>query len=52
MLLSATKRSLLDKCKLGAGIRIMVTASHTEAELLSVSSSLGNVIQSVLAAQS
>jgi len=52
VLLSASKRSLLDKCKLGAGIRIMVTASHTEAELLSVSSSLGNVIQSVVAAQS
>jgi serine palmitoyltransferase len=52
VLLSASKRSLLDKCKLGAGICIMVTASHTEAELLSVSSSLRNVIQSVVAAQS
>lgn len=48
VLLSVTKRSILDKCKLGAGIRITVSAGHTEAELINVASLMNCAIGKVL----
>ena len=48
VLLSLTKRSLLDNCKLPAAIKVIVTAAHTEGDLLLVISKLRNVVEKVL----
>ncbi|KAM0942854.1 putative serine C-palmitoyltransferase [Dioscorea sansibarensis] len=43
-----TKRSTLDKCRLPVGIRIFVSAGHTESDLLKASNSLRRVAALVL----
>lgn len=48
ILLSLTKRSLLDNCKLPAAIKVVVTAGHSEEDLLLVTSKLRNVMAKVL----
>lgn len=48
ILLSVTKRSLLDNCKLPAAMKVCVTAGHTEGDLLLVTSKLRDVIEKVL----
>ncbi|KAG0584220.1 hypothetical protein KC19_3G194500 [Ceratodon purpureus] len=48
VLLSVTKRSLLDNCKLPAALKVTVTAGHTEGDLLLVTSKLRDVIEKVL----
>ncbi|KAJ7540676.1 hypothetical protein O6H91_10G026200 [Diphasiastrum complanatum] len=48
VLLTLKKRSVLDKCKLPTGIRIAVSASHEKSDLLAVSLSLKEVVQSIL----
>ncbi|XP_073009466.1 long chain base biosynthesis protein 1b [Typha latifolia] len=42
------KRSILDKCRLPLGIRIFVSAGHSESDLSNVSTSLKRVAASVL----
>ncbi|KAG8074284.1 hypothetical protein GUJ93_ZPchr0006g41675 [Zizania palustris] len=44
----ASKRSTLDRCKLPVGIRLFVSAGHTESDISKVSSSLKRVSASVL----
>ncbi|KAF5935982.1 hypothetical protein HYC85_027111 [Camellia sinensis] len=44
-----SKRSLLDKCRLPVGIRLFVSASHSESDLLKASESLKRVAAAVLA---
>jgi serine palmitoyltransferase len=46
--IAATKRSSLDKCRLPVGIRLFVSAGHTESDILKVSESLKRVAASVL----
>jgi serine palmitoyltransferase len=48
ILLSVTKRSLLDNCKLSAAIKISVTAAHSEGDLLLVTSKLRDAVEKVL----
>lgn len=48
VLVAVTKRSVLDKCKLPAGIKLTVSAGHTETELLSAAGSLEKIAASVL----
>uniref|UniRef100_A0A0C9S9D0 serine C-palmitoyltransferase n=1 Tax=Wollemia nobilis TaxID=56998 RepID=A0A0C9S9D0_9CONI len=48
VLLAVSRRSLLDNCKLPAGIRLTVSAAHTESDLLHVIQSMKNVTASVL----
>ncbi|KAF5938165.1 hypothetical protein HYC85_025671 [Camellia sinensis] len=43
------KRSMLDKCRLPVGIRLFVSASHSESDLLKASESLMRVAAAVLA---
>lgn len=43
-----TKRSNLDKCRLPAGIRIFVSAGHSQSDLMKASESLKGVAASVL----
>ncbi|KAL5710442.1 serine C-palmitoyltransferase [Ranunculus cassubicifolius] len=49
VLVTTSRRSTLDKCRLPAGIRLFVSASHTESDILKVTESLKRVSQSVLA---
>lgn len=51
ILLAVSRRSLLDSCKLPTGIRLTVSAAHTESDLLQVIRSLRNVCESVLTAK-
>lgn len=44
----ASKRSTLDKCRLPVGIKLFVSAAHTEADLLKASESIKRVAASVL----
>ncbi|XP_050366822.1 long chain base biosynthesis protein 1 isoform X2 [Argentina anserina] len=44
----ASKRSTLDKCRLPVGIRLFISAAHSEADLLKASESLKMVAESVL----
>ncbi|KAL7210860.1 hypothetical protein ACSBR2_013851 [Camellia fascicularis] len=44
-----SKRSTLDKCRLPVGIRLFVSASHSESDLLKASESLKRVAAAVLA---
>ncbi|THG19609.1 hypothetical protein TEA_019030 [Camellia sinensis var. sinensis] len=44
-----SKRSMLDKCRLPVGIRLFVSASHSESDLLKASESLKRVAAVVLA---
>ncbi|KAM7280011.1 hypothetical protein ACFE04_007145 [Oxalis oulophora] len=44
----ASKRSKLDKCRLPVGIRFLVSAGHSESDLLKASESLKRVATSVL----
>ncbi|XP_004291082.1 PREDICTED: long chain base biosynthesis protein 1 [Fragaria vesca subsp. vesca] len=44
----ASKRSILDKCRLPVGIRLFVSAAHSEADLIKASESLKTVAESVL----
>ncbi|PRQ19491.1 putative serine C-palmitoyltransferase [Rosa chinensis] len=44
----ASKRSTLDKCRLPVGIRLFVSAAHSESDLLKASESLKTVAESVL----
>ncbi|KAK7311082.1 hypothetical protein RJT34_08976 [Clitoria ternatea] len=44
----ASKRSTLDKCRLPIGIRLFVSAGHSESDLLKASESLKRVAASVL----
>lgn len=44
----ASKRSTLDKCRLPVGIRLFVSAAHSEADLIKASESLKTVAESVL----
>ncbi|CAM6110185.1 unnamed protein product [Calypogeia fissa] len=48
ILVTRSKRSVLDKCKLRSGIKILVSAAHTEEELYSAAASLRHVLQAVL----
>jgi len=43
-----SKRSTLDKCRLPVGIRLFVSAGHSESDLLKASKSLKRVTASVL----
>jgi len=43
-----SKRSTLDKCRLPVGIRLFVSAGHSEFDLLKASESLKRVTESVL----
>ncbi|KAG4953553.1 hypothetical protein AAZX31_14G082200 [Glycine max] len=43
-----SKRSTLDKCRLPVGIRLFVSAGHSESDLLKASESLKRVVASVL----
>lgn len=45
-----SKRSTLDKCRLPMGIRLFVSAGHSESDLLKASGSLKRVAALVLAA--
>lgn len=44
----ASKRSIVDKCSLPAGIRLFVSAAHSESDLLKACESLKRVSASVL----
>ncbi|KAM0858659.1 hypothetical protein ACQ4PT_047697 [Festuca glaucescens] len=44
----ASKRSSLDRCKLPVGIRLFVSAGHTESDISKVCSSLNRISSSVL----
>uniref|UniRef100_A0ACD6ACG4 Uncharacterized protein n=1 Tax=Avena sativa TaxID=4498 RepID=A0ACD6ACG4_AVESA len=44
----ATKRSSLDRCKLPVGIRLFVSAGHTESDIIKVCSSLKRISALVL----
>ena len=44
----ASKRSTLDRCKLPVGIRLFVSAGHTESDISEVCSSLKRISSSVL----
>ncbi|EEE50683.1 hypothetical protein OsJ_30932 [Oryza sativa Japonica Group] len=46
--IAATKRSSLDKCRLPVGIRLFVSAGHTESDIFKVSASLKRVAASVV----
>ncbi|KAG4931611.1 hypothetical protein AAZX31_17G227100 [Glycine max] len=46
-----SKRSTLDKCRLPVGIRLFVSAGHSESDLLKASESLKKVVASVLGGQ-
>jgi serine palmitoyltransferase len=48
VLLTVSKRTLLDNCKLPAGIRLSVSAAHTKSDLLQVIQSLKSVAEAVL----
>lgn len=48
VLVTRSKRSVLDKCRLPAGIKILVSAAHTKEELFSATASLRRVVQEVL----
>ncbi|KAJ4732256.1 Long chain base biosynthesis protein 1 [Rhynchospora pubera] len=43
VLIATTKRSSLDKCKLPIGLRLFVSASHSESDLLKAAASLKRV---------
>jgi len=43
-----SKRSTLDKCRLPVGIRLFVSAGHSESDVLKASESLKRVTASVL----
>lgn len=43
-----SKRSTLDKCRLPVGIRLFVSAGHSESDVLKASESLKRVTESVL----
>ena len=47
-----TKRSFLDKCRLRVGIRMVVSAGHSESDLLKASYSLKRAAASVLSERS
>lgn len=44
----ASKRSTLDKCRLAVGIRLFVSAGHSESDLQKASGSLKRVAAQVL----
>jgi serine palmitoyltransferase len=48
VLLTVSKRTLLDNCKLPAGIQLSVSAAHTKSDLLQVIQSLKSVVEAVL----
>ena len=48
VLVSVTKRSVLDKCKLPAALTVAVSAAHTEDDLLAAAESLMKVAALVL----
>lgn len=43
-----SKRSTLDKCRLPVGIRLFVSAAHSESDLVKASESLKRVAELVL----
>ncbi|KAK9111398.1 hypothetical protein Scep_018917 [Stephania cephalantha] len=45
---AASKRSIIDKCNLPAGLRVFVSAAHSESDLLKACESLKRVSASVL----
>lgn len=49
VLVTTSRRSTHDKCRLPAGLRMFVSSSHTESDLLKASESLKRVSESVLA---
>ncbi|KAI3857931.1 hypothetical protein MKW98_011197 [Papaver atlanticum] len=51
VLVAASKRSILDKCQLPAGIRLFVSAGHTEADLLKAAASLKTASELLLSKQ-
>ncbi|XP_022131728.1 long chain base biosynthesis protein 1 isoform X2 [Momordica charantia] len=48
VLIPTSKRSTLDKCRLPVGIRLMVSAGHSESDLLKATESLRSVAVAVL----
>lgn len=48
VLIVTTKRSNLDKCPLPIGLRLFVSASHSESDLLKAAASLKRVATSIL----
>lgn len=48
MLLASSKRSTLDKCSLPAGIRMFVSAGHSDSDLLKASEALKRAATYVL----
>ncbi|KAL3698504.1 hypothetical protein R1sor_012580 [Riccia sorocarpa] len=48
VLVTVSRRSILDKCKLPVGLRLTVSAAHTEEELHAAAASLQRSVQSVL----
>ena len=46
-----SKRSMLDKCRLPIGIRLFVSAGHTESDLRMASESLKRAATSILGGQ-
>lgn len=51
VLVVTSKRSKLDKCSLEVGIRLFVSAGHSESDLIKASESLKRVTESVLVGQ-
>ncbi|KAF5200261.1 Long chain base biosynthesis protein 1-like [Thalictrum thalictroides] len=49
VLVTTSRRSTLDKCTLPAGIRLYVSAAHTESDILKASESLKRVSELVVA---
>ncbi|XP_065852277.1 long chain base biosynthesis protein 1-like isoform X1 [Euphorbia lathyris] len=48
VLVVVTKRSILDKCRLPVGIKVLVSAAHSESDMLKASESLKRVAAMVL----
>ncbi|KAL2645206.1 hypothetical protein R1flu_012793 [Riccia fluitans] len=51
VLVTVSRRSILDKCKLPVGLRLTVSAAHTEEELHAAAASLQRSVQSILQKQ-
>lgn len=49
--IATSKRSVVDKCKLSAGIRLYISAAHTEADLEKACESLKRATAFVLSSQ-
>lgn len=48
VLLSVTRRSLLDRCQLPVGLRVGISAAHEEQDLISAAKSLRVVVEELL----